>query len=123
MDSIDKATGAIPEPMPQQAKAGGDGDSVEKEVSITAEKRKAAESEPEQAWNDMISAGLSFFDKLGQTLLKGEDRPSKPSTKTFSGLKIETDKATGQRHLKVAIPKKETIQGIVNLLTEFSKKL
>ena len=123
MDSIDKATGAIPEPMPQQAKAGGDGDSVEKEVSITAEKRKAAESEPEQAWNDMISAGLSFFDKLGQTLLKGEDRPSKPSTKTFSGLEIETDKATGQRHLKVAIPKKETIQGIVNLLTEFSKKL
>jgi len=123
MDSIDKATGAIPEPMPQQAKAGGDGDSVEDEVSITAEKRKTAESEPEQAWNDMISAGLTFFDKLGQTLLKGEGQPSKPSTKTFSGLEIETDKATGQRHLKVAIPKKETIQGIVNLLNEFSKKL
>jgi len=123
MDSIDKATGAIPEPMPQQAKAGGNGDSAEEKVSITAEKRKATESEPEQAWNDMISAGLTFFDKLGQTLRKGEDRPGKPSTKPFSGLDIETDKATGQRHLKVAIPKKETIQGIVNLLNEFSKKL
>ena len=120
MDSIDKATGAIPEPMPQQAKAGGDGGSIEEEASITAEKRKAAESEPEQAWNDIISAGLTFFDKLGQTLLKGEGQPS---TKTFPGLEIETDKATGQRHLKVAIPKKETIQGIVNLLNEFSKKL
>ncbi len=120
MDSIDKATGAIPEPMPQQAKAGGDGRSIEEEASITAKKRKAAESEPEQAWNDIISAGLTFFDKLGQTLLKGEGQPS---TKTFPGLEIETDKATGQRHLKVAIPKKETIQGIVNLLNEFSKKL
>jgi superfamily II DNA/RNA helicase len=123
MDSIDKATSAIPEPMPQQTKAGGNGDSTEEEVSITAEKRKAAESEPEQAWNDMISAGLTFFDKLGQTLLKGEGQPGKPSTKTLPGLEIETDKATGQRHLKVAIPKKETIQGIVNLLNEFSKKL
>ena len=123
MDSIGKATGAIPEPMPQQAKAGGNGDSAEEKVSITAEKRKATESEPEQAWNDMISAGLKFFDKLGQTLHKEEDRPGKPSTKPFSGLDIETDKTTGQRHLKVAIPKKETIQGIVNLLNEFSKKL
>ena len=123
MDSIDKATGAIPEPMPQQAKAGGDGGSIEEEASITAEKRKAAESEPEQAWNDIILAGLTFFDKLGQTLLKGEDQPGKLSTKSFSGLEIEADKATGQRHLKVPIPKKETIQGIVNLLNEFSKKL
>ena len=123
MDSIDKATSAIPEPMPQQAKVGGDGDSIEEEASITAEKRKAAESEPEQAWNDIISAGLTFFDKLGQTLLKGEGQPGKSSTKTLPGLEIETDKATGQRHLKVAIPKKETIQGIVNLLNEFSKKL
>ena len=123
MDSIDKATGAIPEPMPQQTKAGGGGDSMEEEVSVTAEKRKAAGSEPEQAWNDMISAGLTFFDKLGQTLLKEKGQPGKPYTKPFSGLEIETDKTTGQRHLKVAIPKKETIQGIVNLLNEFSKKL
>ena len=123
MDSIDKATGAIPETMPRQDKAGGDGDGMEEKVSITAEKRKAAESEPEQAWNDMISAGLTFFDKLGQTLLKREGQPGKPSTKPFSGLEIETDKATGQRQLKVPMPKKETIQGIVNLLNEFSKKL
>ena len=123
MDSIDKATSAIPEPMPRQAIDGGDGDGTEEDASITAEKRKVGDLEPEQAWNDMISAGLTFFDKLGQTLLKGEGRPGKPSTKTFSGLDIETDKATGQRHMKVPIPKKETIQGIVNLLNEFSKKL
>jgi len=123
MDSIDKATSAIPEQMPQQAKAGGDGDGVEEEASITTEKHKIAASEPEQAWNDIISAGLTFLDKIGQTLLKEEDGPDKPSKKNVPGLEIETDKTTGQRHLKVAIPKKETIQQIANLLNEFSKKL
>jgi len=121
MDSIDKATGAIPEPMPQQAKTAGDGDSIEEDTSIADQEQPRTESE--QAWNDMISVGLTFLDKLGQTLLGGESQPRKPGTKTSSGLQIETDKATGQRHLKVAIPKKETIQGIVNLLNEFSKKL
>jgi SNF2 family DNA or RNA helicase len=121
MDSVDKATSAIPEPMPKQAEAGGDGDEIKEELSITAEKQDGAE--PEQAWNDIISAGLTFLDKLGQTLLGEKTQPRKPSTKAFSGLKIETDKGTGQRHLKLPIPKKETIQGIVNLLNEFSKKL
>jgi len=123
MDSVDKATGAIPEPMPKHVKAGGDGDEVEQESSITAEKQDGEKPEHEQAWNDMISAGLTFIDKLGQTLLEGTGQPHKPISKTFSGLKIEADKGTGQRHLKLPIPKKETIQGIVNLLNEFSKKL
>jgi hypothetical protein len=39
------------------------------------------------------------------------------------GLKIETDQVTGQRHLKLPMPNKEAIQGIINLLSEFSKKL
>jgi len=123
MDSVDKATGDIPEPMPKQVKVGGDGDELKEELSITAEKQDGAEPEQEQVWNDMISAGLSFLDKLGQTLLEGKGKPRKPGTKAVSGLKIETDKDTGQHHLKLPIPKKETIQGIVNLLNEFSKKL
>lgn len=121
MDSVDKATHAIPEPMPKQAEAGGDGDELEQKPSIPAKKRLGAE--PEQAWNDIVSAGLTFLDKLGQTLLGEKDQSRKPSPKAFSGLKIETDKTTGQSHLRVPIPKKETIQGIVNLLNEFSKKL
>ncbi len=123
MDSVDKATNTIPEPMPRQLEHGGDGEEIKQELSITAEKQIGAEPEREQAWNDMISAGLTFLDKLGQTLLGEKDQPHKPISKTFSGLKIETDKTTGQRHLTFPIPKKETIQGIVNLLNEFSKKL
>ncbi|MFH1718721.1 MAG: DEAD/DEAH box helicase [Planctomycetota bacterium] len=123
MDSIDKATSAIPEPMPRQAEAGGAGENIAEDISVTAEKAESTESQQEQAWNDMISTGLTFLDKLGQTLLGGAERASEPSAKTLSALKIETDEATGQRHLKLPMPGKETIQGIVNLLNEFSKKL
>ena len=52
---------------------------------------------------------------------KGETG-AKPA-KIPSGPKIEIDETTGQQHLKIPMPNKETIQGIVNLLSEFSKKL
>jgi len=123
MDSVDKATRAIPEPMPQQAKAGGNGDGTEQEIQAKAEKKEATETVQQQTWDDLVSTGLSFLDKLGRTLLGEEGQPQQPSSKVFSGLKIETDKATGQRHLKLPIPKKEILQGIANLLNEFSKKI
>jgi len=123
MDSVDKATGAIPEPMPQQTDSGGNGDAVEEEISIEAKEKPRAKIAQEQAWDDLVSTGLSFLDKLGRTLLGQEAQPQQPGPDVVSGLKIETDKATGQRHLKLPIPKKEILQGIANLLNEFSKKM
>lgn len=123
MDSVDQATRAIPEPMPQQAAAGTDGENAEEEVSTAAAERKGTEPGQEQAWNDIISAGVTFLEKLGQTLLEPEGQPHAPGSKMLSGLSIETDKATGQRHLTLPMPKKETIKGIVKLLDEFLKKL
>ena len=122
MDSVDKATNAIPEPMPQQAKAGGDGDGTEQKVSVKAEKKEESETVQQQAWDDLVSTGL-FLDKLGRTILGQEGQPQQLGSEAFSGLKIETDKATGQRHLKLPIPPKEVLQGIANLLNEFSKKM
>jgi len=123
MDSVDKATGAIPEPMPQQAEAGGDGDYTGQEVSVETKEKEMSETVQQQAWDDLVSIGLSFLDKLGRTLLGEKGQSQQPGSKAFSGLKIETDKSTGQRHLKLPIPKKEILQGIANLLNEFSKKI
>jgi hypothetical protein len=109
--------------MPQQAKAGGNGDGTEQEISVEAEKKEASETVQQQVWDDLVTTGLSFLDKLGRTLLGQEGQPQQPGSKVFSGLKIETDKTTGQRHLKLPIPKKEILQGIANLLNEFSKKM
>ena len=123
MDSVDKTTSAIPESMPQQDRAGGNGDGTEQEVSTETKKKKAAETVQQQTWDDLVSTGLSFLDKLGQTLLGQEDQSNKPVSKAFSGIKIETDKATGQRHLKLPIPKKEVLSGLANLFNELSKKM
>ena len=122
MDSVDKATGAIPEPMPQQAGIAESGDGTEPKISAEPEKKESAES-LQQTFNNLVSTGLSFLDKLGQTLLGEENKSIAPVSKGFSGLTIETDKTTGQRNLKLPIPKKEILQGIANLLNEFAKKI
>jgi superfamily II DNA/RNA helicase len=123
MDSVDKATSAIPESMPQQAKAGGNGDGANEDGLTEIEKKETVEAEHQQDWNELISTGLSFLDKLGQTLLGKEGPSNKPVSKVFSGLKIEKDKDTGQQQLKIPIPPKEVLKGIADLLTEFSKKI
>jgi len=123
MESVDQATGAIPESMPQQAEAGGDGERIDEEVSVAAEELKGAESQQQQAWNDIISAGATLLEKLGQTLLGGKGESGTPRAKAPSGPRIEVDETTGQQHLRIPMPNKETVQGIVNLLNEFSKKL
>ncbi len=127
MDSVDQATRAIPEAMPQQAEAAEDGQAPEEEVSIPAEELKAGESQQERAWNDLVTAGVTFVQRLGETLLGAQSRPDGQAGSGglagLSGLRIETDQATGQRHLKLPMPNKEAIQGIISLLTEFSKKL
>jgi len=123
MDSVDKATSAIPESMPQQAGTEGDGDGTDQEVSVETKEKEVPETEQQQAWDDLVSTGLSFVDKLGQTLLGQRGQSQQPGSKALSGLKIETDKATGQRHLRLPIPKKETLQSIADLLNEFLKKI
>jgi hypothetical protein len=109
--------------MPEQAKTGEIGDLTEQIISIEAKKKDTAETAQQQAWDDFVSTGLSFLNKLGQTLLGEEGQPQQPGAKALSGLTIETDEATGQRHLKLPMPRKETLQGIVGLLTEFTKKM
>jgi len=123
MDSVDQVTRAIPEPMPQQAAAGTNGENAEEEVVTPAAERKGAETKQEQAWNDIISAGVMFLKNLGRTLLESESQPRTPDSKMLFGLSIETNEATGQRHLTLPMPKKETIDGIIKLLNEFSTKL
>jgi len=121
MDSVDKATGTIPEPMPQQAEVGGNGNSTEQEVSLEEEKAAGVLGKPN--WDDIVSTGLTFLDKLGQTLLGQNNQLREPISKIFSGLKVETDKATGQHHLKLPIPQKEVLEGAAKLLMELSKRM
>jgi hypothetical protein len=123
MDSVDQATCAIPKSMPQQSKAGTDGDGIEEDDSIVTGQRKDTGSPQEQVWNEIITAGAALLEKLGQALLGGKGESDIPREKTPLRPRIEIDETTGQQHLRIPMPNKETIQGIVNLLNEFSKKV
>jgi hypothetical protein len=122
MDSVDKATNAIPESMPQQSETNGNGDGAEQEIAVETESKELPQTAQQQNWNDIVSTGLSFLDKLGQTLLGQDNQSREPISKVFSGLKIETDKTTGQHHLKLPIPKKEILERAAKLLIELSKR-
>jgi superfamily II DNA or RNA helicase len=122
MDSVEKATGGIPATMPQQNGSERNGDGQEQQAASGAEAEKTPQIVLQQNWNELVSAGLSFLDKLGQTFL-GPDSQHEPISKAFSGVKLEEDKTTGQRHLKLPMPSKEILKGIAELLTEFSKKM
>ncbi|MBL7154492.1 MAG: DEAD/DEAH box helicase [Phycisphaerae bacterium] len=123
MDSVDKATGTIPQSMPRQTAAGARTDDGEPESPAKPAEKRPAKATQQQAWDDLVSTGLSFLNKLGRTLLAEEGRPHQQDSKVLPALRIETDKATGQRHLRLPIPEKETLQNIASLLTEFSKKM
>ena len=66
---------------------------------------------------------MSFKQSLFSGVLdKGKDEVFLGGTR-LKQFMDSVDKATGQRHLKLPIPKKEILQGLANLLSEFSKKM
>jgi superfamily II DNA or RNA helicase len=123
MDSVDKVTTAIPSPMPPQDGITEDSGTAQEDITIKTEKKEASRTDRQQSWEDLVSTGLSFLNNLARTVLSEEGRAQQPTSRAFPELRIETDSATGQRHLKLPIPKRETLQNIANLLNEFSRRM
>ena len=113
MDSVDKVTQAIPASMPPQA------ESVEPATEKAPEGEQATAASTQLDWTELLSAGLSFLDKLGRASSAGAKAPSQARPK----VEIETDASTGQQHLKLPVPSKEVLQGLANFLNEIAGKL
>lgn len=122
MESVEKATGSIPPPMPPESML------PEPEPPAAAEVVEAIEpptSPQEQVWADVVNAGMSLLGKLGQAL--GSGRPDKaPGTPgdPVSGLPggiVARDDATGGQYLKLPMPEPETVQKIVDLFGALTK--
>jgi SNF2 family DNA or RNA helicase len=114
MESVDKVSQSIPEPMPVQA----DGDDRRPQED-DGTKATRAEIPAQPDWGELISAGRSFLDKLGRALSTDRKTP----VEVGGGVKIETDAATGQRHLRLPAPSKEILQGIAGLLNQWAERL
>ena len=72
----------------------------------------------EQAWTEVLTAGMSLLDKLGQALATGAKSASGGGS---PGSLVSHDQQTGQSYLKLPMPEPETVQKIVDLFGALTK--
>jgi superfamily II DNA/RNA helicase len=129
MESVEKVSNAIPEAMPRQASTNGKEAEVEAEPDTAPPREEEREEEPsvaaveKQPWEELLSAGLDFVNKLGKTLnvqaSSGEGSPRSAR----SPLAVTEDEETGQPCLKIPIPEPEMLQNLAEMLGRFAKAL
>ncbi len=116
MESVEKATGSVPQPTtPEPEKPA---------VPEPAEAVKPSAPRPpqEQIWTDVLTAGMSLLDKLGQALTAGSGTGKQPTGGiSIPGGLVTRDGHTGQSYLKLPLPEPETMQKVVELLGALTK--
>jgi len=114
MESVDQVAQAIPASMPTPEEA-----ARQERGRAEAPEPAAARTSTGTDWADLVSAGLSLLGKLSGTPSGAVKMPAGVG----AGLKIETDAATGQRHLKLPVPSKEVLRDIADLLSQLAERL
>ncbi len=102
MESVEKATGSISESVPQEPEA--------EEPAQVAETAPPLVLPQEQVWTDVVTAGMSLLDKLGQALATSQSDTQGPANQL-----IARDEQTGQSYLKLPLPEPQQMQKIVDL--------
>jgi superfamily II DNA or RNA helicase len=112
MQSVEKATGAIPEKMPAEP------DRIASREQSKPAKQQPPDSTPrEAAWADILSSGMSLLEKISGALSVG--KPQKGSSAKSVALPrglLATDESTGKPYLKLPLPKPELLEKITDLL-------
>jgi superfamily II DNA or RNA helicase len=129
MASVEKVTGAIPAPMPAETAASKaeaaegmtetkDDEAVAEDVGKAARAEAPAKTEPPAGLGDLLTAGLSFLDKLGKTLGEGKSGPATPAGASAPAAEsiIGRDAKTGQAYLKLPMPSGEALRKIAEAL-------
>ena len=119
MDSVEKVTGGIPAAMPHPSET----DKKETAATKKAEPPQTEVRDPQKILNDLLTAGASLLTQFSHAIQSRAANTSPSGEQLFSGLKIETDKTTGQQHLKLPLPPKETIEKIFTVLNQIVQKM
>lgn len=140
MESVDQVTQSIPEPMPEPSgSVMEDLESILDQAAAHDERSASMEKKPSvasvrkrQGWEDAISAGFTFAEKLLQALLgnRGEIAPGKTGpekdsdaispTKIFESF-VERDAQTGQGFLKIPMPTDDALEKIAGFVESLLK--
>ena len=121
MESVEHATGAIPDPMPSpataEAEADGATEQADDDAAATTHSRQPAKAD--EAWAEVAAAGLSLLEKIGRAIQAPRQAdgqtPADTGESPLDNL-ITRDEKTGESYLKLPVPPQQTIQKIVDLL-------
>jgi superfamily II DNA or RNA helicase len=129
MDSVDQVTQSIPAPMPVEEKIEDGSDQVVEEDQAMERRPAPAEAgragpldQPppaEPSWENLIAAGLALLNRLTGPAPGAANTVAEARSK----LKIETDAATGERHLKLPLPSGEVLRGLASFLNQLAERL
>ncbi len=133
METVEKATGSIP-PQEPAALAGpadgrrealGDGRAAAARRQLEGPGRGALEPSvevaPQEAWGELLAAGMSFLEKLGQAAAGGT-HPSRRSGQqagppALPPQLVERDETTGRPCLKLPLPEPDVMAKLADALT------
>ena len=77
---------------------------------------------PERVWEDIVTAGVSFLEKLGQALAAARNTPPDAAGgNTAASAPIARDARTGRPCLQLPLPDPETLQKISDVLAALAR--
>ena len=119
MESVEKATGSIPPRVAEVPEPPAAAEAAE--PAETAQAGEPSGAPQEKAWADVLTAGMSLLEKLGQAL--GGSGGGKPSAGGgLPGVVVNRDEQTGQPYLKFPLPELDTMQKMAELFTALTKR-
>ena len=139
MDSVEKAATSVPQPMPPAPEAAEavramDEPQAEPAAAQTArahgqepsvrEPREPTQgpASPDRMWTDIVTAGVSFLEKLGQALAAAGTAPQDAAGLASAPSALLTqDAKTGRPCLQLPLPDPETLRRISDVLAALAK--
>ena len=124
METVEKATSAISDPMPREPQTGANGNGEQPSgppkpkaaQPPTATAGDAERASQEEVWTDVVTAGVALLDKLAQAISSGgAAQTGEAGGFKLPGAALTRDEQTGQSYLKLPLPEPETIEKIVDV--------
>jgi superfamily II DNA or RNA helicase len=138
MDTVDKAAGGIPSPMPSDDADGSNGQAGRAPPAPQGQEPMNLPSLPSaasgagkqaqpihgpgspiittQVMGDLLTAGAALLNRLGQSLQQATRDTSQGGASSGLGSLVGRDDATGQTYLKLPLPKEDVLEPLLNLL-------
>jgi SNF2 family DNA or RNA helicase len=113
MDSVDKATSAIPEGR----------ESFGAKPTTGSQPHDPSPSPEQEVWTTLIQAGQALFNGLAASMSGATTETNTKTSQAISNSpRLEKDKDTGEPYLKLPLPSGDTLKTIAQVLTALAEK-